>query len=98
MSDPIASISTMWSQGRFKHPEREHDHIPSFAQTVARLGFTHVEINYVIPPAGVDELIESEHVAFSSVHSPCPRIKMPDGRLSEAYNLGADDEEGGGWL
>jgi len=49
MSDPIASISTMWSQGRFKHPEREHDHMPSFAQTVSRLGFSHVEINYVIP-------------------------------------------------
>ncbi len=82
----------MWSQGRFKADGEDHDHMPSFAETVARLGFTHVEINYVIPPAGVDALIESGHVKFSSVHSPCPRVRM-NGKLSDALNLAADDEE-----
>jgi sugar phosphate isomerase/epimerase len=66
--------------------------MPSFARRTAELGFGHAEINYVIPPAGVEALMESGHVAFSSVHSPCPRVKMADGRLSEAYNLAATDE------
>jgi sugar phosphate isomerase/epimerase len=82
----------MWSQGRFREDGAEHDHMPSFAKRTAELGYGHVEINYVIPPAGVEALLESSHVAFSSVHSPCPRVKMADGRYSEAYNLASTDE------
>jgi sugar phosphate isomerase/epimerase len=93
MTQPIAAISTMWSQGRFKRDGDEHDHMPDFGETVARLGFSHAEINYVIPQSGVDKLIDSGHVKFSSVHSPCPRVKMPSGKMSDALNLAADDEE-----
>jgi sugar phosphate isomerase/epimerase len=84
----------MWSQGRFKNDGAEHDSMPEFGRKTAELGFEHAEINYVIPPAGVDALIESQTIAFSSVHSPCPRVKMPDGRNSENLNLAAleDDE------
>jgi sugar phosphate isomerase/epimerase len=82
----------MWSQGRFRAAGEEHDDMPSFAKRTSELGFGHVEINYVIPAHGVEALLESDHVAFSSVHSPCPRVRMPDGRLSEAYNLAATSE------
>jgi sugar phosphate isomerase/epimerase len=83
----------MWSQGNFKRDGDDHDHMPDFAAKAVDLGFGHVEINYVIPPASVDALLESGHVAFSSVHSPCPRVKMPDGRHSEHFNLAAQDQE-----
>lgn len=83
----------MWSQGRFKRDGHEHDYMPSFAEKAAELGFPHIEINYVIPPDGVEALLASNHVAVSSVHSPCPRVKSPDGRMSDALNLAADDPE-----
>ena len=82
----------MWSQGRFRNDGDDHDHMPSFAEKTASLGFSHIEINYVIPPEGVDALIESNHVAVSSVHSPCPRVRI-NGKLSDALNLADTDEE-----
>jgi len=82
----------MWSQGNFKQPGDEHDHMPSFAEKAAAMGYGHVEINYVIPPEGVEALLASNHVRFSSVHSPCPRVKI-NGKNSEALNLAATDEE-----
>jgi sugar phosphate isomerase/epimerase len=91
---PLCALSTMWSQGRFKQDGEEHDSMPAFGRKAAELGFEHAEINYVIPPSGVEALIASKTIAFSSVHSPCPRVRMPDGRLSDAYNLAAlDDDE-----
>jgi sugar phosphate isomerase/epimerase len=67
--------------------------MPSFGAKAAELGFAYAEINYVIPPEGVDALIDSNHVQFSSVHSPCPRVKMPNGKMSDALNLAAADED-----
>ncbi len=82
----------MWSQGRF--PDRDRDSMTRFAETASRLGFPAVEINYVIPPQGVAELLTSSHVSVVSLHSPTPRVKAGDGRWSEALNLAAlDDEE-----
>lgn len=65
----------------------------AFAIAAASLGFRHVEISYVIPPDGVEEILRSDAVAVSSVHSPCPRVRAPDGRLSDALNLAALDED-----
>jgi hypothetical protein len=42
----------MWSQGRFRDDGRDTDDMLAFAETVARLGFPAIEINYVIPPEG----------------------------------------------
>ena len=91
----------MWSQGRFpskKDPSRptnghDGDDMQAFAAKTANLGFPHIEINYVIPPTGVETLLETNHVAVSSVHSPCPRITVKNGRKSDALNLAATDEE-----
>ncbi len=91
-STPMYALSTMWSQQRFPRDGMEDDDMEAFAETTARLGFRHIEINYVIPPEGVEALLATTNVAVSSVHSPCPRIKMPDGRLSDALNLAALDE------
>lgn len=82
----------MWSQGRFPREGLDGDHMHDFADKTLELGFRHVEINYVIPPDGVELLLE-HHIGVSSVHSPSPRVRMPDGRLSDAYNLAATDAE-----
>ena len=79
----------MWSQGRF--PDNDRDSMERFAETASRLGFPAVEINYVIPPAGVEELIGSDHVSVVSLHSPTPRVKL-DGGWSDALNLAALDD------
>ena len=91
---PLCALSTMWSQGRFKQDGAEHDSMPAFGRKAAELGFEYAEINYVIPADGVDALIASKTIAFSSVHSPCPRVKAPSGKNSENLNLaGLDDDE-----
>ncbi len=84
----------MWSQGRFPHHNR--DSMVPFAEAASRLAYPAVEINYVIPPEGVEELLASNHVSITSLHSPTPRVKDANGRWSDALNLAAlDDEERG---
>src|SRR3989304_9464213 len=88
---PVHALSTMLSQGRFPHKDR--DSMARFAETASQLGFPAVEINYVISPEGVEELLASNLVSIASLHSPTPRVKTADGRWSEALNLAASDEE-----
>lgn len=83
----------MWSQGRFRRDGVTGDDMAAFTEKAAELGFPHVEINYVIQEDGVETILSSNHVAVSSVHSPCPRVKLPDGRWSEALNLASPDRE-----
>lgn len=90
----------MWSQGNFPpkadpsgpRDGRDGDDLGAFAEKTAALGFPHIEINYVIPPEGVEQLLASNHVAVSSVHNPCPRVKVM-GKNSEHLNLAARDED-----
>jgi len=88
----------MWSQGRFPIGDRPdgrpsgRDSMHRFAEAASRLGFPAVEINYVIPQEGVEELLSSNHVSVVSLHSPAPRIKA-SGRWSDALNLAALDED-----
>ncbi len=88
----------MWSQGRFPIGDRPggrpsgRDSMHRFAEAASRLGFPAVEINYVIPQEGVEELLTSNHVSVVSLHSPTPRIKA-GGRWSDALNLAALDED-----
>jgi sugar phosphate isomerase/epimerase len=63
-----------------------------FAEAASRLGFPAVEINYVIPQEGVEEILSSNHVSVVSLHSPTPRI-IAGGRWSDALNLAALDED-----
>jgi sugar phosphate isomerase/epimerase len=91
--EPTVALSTMWSQGRFRTDGAERDDMVAFARKAKELGFSYAEINYVIPPEGVNELIECGVLEFTSVHSPCPRVKTADGKHSDALNLAASDEE-----
>ncbi len=83
----------MWSQGRFRRDGHDGDDMAAFAETTSRLGFGHIEISYVIPPDGVETLLATDHIEVSSVHSPCPRLKTPDGRLTDALNLASLDAD-----
>ena len=76
----------MWSQGRFRR-------MRDFARAAKRLGFPAIEISYVIPPEGVEELIQDGEVAISSLHAITPRVRTGDGRLSDDLNLASLDEE-----
>ncbi len=95
---PAPALSTMWSQGRFPLGDRPdgrpsgRDSMHRFAEAASRLGFPSVEINYVIPPEGVEELLSSNHVSVVSLHSPTPRVKAGS-RWSDALNLAALDED-----
>jgi len=83
----------MWSQGRFKREGRDGDDMTAFAEAAARLGFPAIEINYAIPPDGVEALLANGHVGVVSLHSPTPRIKTVAGKMSDALNLASLDEE-----
>lgn len=83
----------MWSQGRFPRRDGQGDDMAAFARAAARLGFPSIEINYVVPPEGVEELLSANPVAVSSLHSPTPRVKAAGGRWSDALNLASPDEE-----
>jgi sugar phosphate isomerase/epimerase len=83
----------MWSQGRFRRDGADGDDMVGFAKATAELGFSHIEINYVIPPEGVEALLATDVVGVSSVHSPCPRVPAPSGRKSDALNLASVDED-----
>ncbi len=91
-SAPIYALSTMWSQGRFRG-DGSVDDMDAFAQAAARLGYPNIEVNYVIPEDGVRALLEQKHVGISSLHSPTPRIRTADGRLSDALNLASLDAD-----
>jgi len=80
------SLSTMWSQGRFRS-------LADFARTARRLGYPNVEISYLVGPEGVEELLSCGQVGVPSLHNPVPRVKVADGRTSDALNLASLDEE-----
>src|SRR3989304_5528734 len=72
MSPPTAlhALSTMWSQGRFPHKDR--DSMARFAEAASQLGFPAVEINYVIPPDGGGGRPPPDPLPLPFLHSPRP--------------------------
>ena len=89
----VHSLSTMWSQGRYLHRDGAPHDMAAFQEKARELGFGHIEISYVVPEDAVEAILASRLVAVSSVHSPAPRVRAPDGRFSEALNLASPDEE-----
>ena len=83
----------MWSQGRFRRDGDKVDDMLAFAEKAAHLGFPAIEINYAIPPEGVEALLSNDHVGIVSLHSPTPRIKTDNGKSSDALNLASTDEQ-----
>ncbi len=76
----------MWAQGRFQN-------MGDFARSARRLGFPGIEINYLVSPEGVEQLLASSEVAIVSLHAPTPRVRVAGGRWSEALNLASLDPE-----
>jgi sugar phosphate isomerase/epimerase len=77
----------MWSQ-----QERFSGDLPEFARVARSLGYEALEVNYVIPREGVEQLIDSSALPIASFHAPSPRVKHGDGRWSESFNLASTDE------
>jgi sugar phosphate isomerase/epimerase len=82
----------MWSQGRFRRNGGKPDDMLAFAEKAAALGFPAIEINYVIPPEGVEALLSNDHVGIVSLHSPTPRIQIK-GKSTDALNLASTNED-----
>lgn len=83
----------MWSQGRFREEAGQADAAFAFAEAAVRLGFPAIEINYAIPPEGVEALLTNDRASVVSLHSPTPRVKAANGKMSEALNLASTDED-----
>jgi sugar phosphate isomerase/epimerase len=77
----------MWSQ-----QERFAADLRDFARVARSLGYDALEVNYVIPREGVEQLMDGAALPIASFHGPSPRVKHGDGRWSEALNLAATDE------
>jgi sugar phosphate isomerase/epimerase len=81
------ALSTMWAQKRF-----DFDRLGDFADAAQRLGYDAIEINYVIPEAGVKALVE-HGIKVGSLHAPAPLEKLPDGRMNHKLNVASLDED-----
>lgn len=84
-SRPVA-LSTMWAQ-----QERFEGKPLAFAETARDLGFTHIEINYAMPPDVVDVLGAGTVLPVSSLHQPAPKLDH-GGRWNYDLNLASTDE------
>lgn len=82
---PIVSLSTMWAQGRFQR-------LAEFAAAARRLGFSHIELSYIVPPEWLAELPDLNGIAVSSVHAPCPWTDASNGQPSSDLSLCSLDE------
>lgn len=64
-----------------------------FVKEANEFGFTHLELNSALTPQKLSELLEIEGISISSVHCPCPVIKLPNGSLSNHPQLSSPDKE-----
>jgi sugar phosphate isomerase/epimerase len=77
----------MWSQ-----QERFSTDLREFARVARSLGYDALEVNYVIPREGVEQLLDGAALPIASFHGPSPHVKHGDGRWSEAFDLASTDE------
>ena len=77
------ALSTMWSQ-RYNHMDR-------FAQDVQEFGFTHVELNSILTPGKLNELLKLG-IEVSSIHCPCPVTTSRLGIPAASLQLSSLDE------
>ena len=68
------SLSTMWSLN--------YENMAEFVQDAREFGFTHLELNSVLTPGKLEELLAVEGLQVSSVHTPCPNVETPEGLAS----------------
>ncbi|MSQ61530.1 MAG: sugar phosphate isomerase/epimerase [Dehalococcoidia bacterium] len=79
------SLSTMWSQqSRFAN-------LTDFVARAKDLGYTHVELSYIVRESGIEE-VRGTGIQVSSLHAPAPLIDL-GGRRNFDLNLASLDEE-----
>ena len=85
MRSPASEIalSTMWSQ-RYNQMDR-------FVQDVQEFGFTHVELNSILTPEKLNELLKLG-IRVSSIHCPCPVTTSHLGIPAASLQLSSLDE------
>ena len=86
MNHRVIALSTMWGIGRYEH-------MAPFVQKVHEMGFTHVEVNYQVTEAMLEELKACPGLAVSSVHSPCPGRELADGRWTYRLRMTSEEED-----
>ncbi len=84
---PPIALSTMWSQ-----QERFSGNLREFAAVAHSLGYEALEVNYVVPREGVEQLLNGAALPIASLHAPTPRLRHDDGRWSDSFNLASTDE------
>ncbi|MFO8009859.1 MAG: sugar phosphate isomerase/epimerase family protein [Dehalococcoidia bacterium] len=77
------SISTMWSE-RFTN-------IAEFIQDARGTGFTHLELNSILSPERLKELLSVNDLGISSVHAPSPNTETAAG-MANRLSLGSLNE------
>jgi sugar phosphate isomerase/epimerase len=77
----------MWSQ-----QERFSADLREFARVARALGYEALEVNYVVPREGLEQLLDGAALPIASFHGPSPRVKHGDGRWSDSFNLASTDE------
>lgn len=73
----------MWSQ--------RYNHIDRFVQDVREFGFTHVELNSILTPEKLNELLKLG-IKVSSIHCPCPVTTSHLGIPAASLQLSSLDE------
>jgi len=81
-----AALSSMWSVGRF-------DRLGDFLDAAAVLGFTHVEFSYELPPDLLAEANGHHDLVYTSLHNPCPKVRVANGRWGHDLSLGSLDPD-----
>jgi sugar phosphate isomerase/epimerase len=77
------ALSTMWSQ--------RYNHMSRFVQDVGEFGFTHVELNSILTPEKLNELLKLG-IKVSSIHCPCPVTTSRLGIPAASLQLSSLDE------
>ena len=73
----------MWAKDRFSH-------MAVFAAKLRELGFTHVELNRLVSPRMLGELLNAG-IPISSIHSPCPTVLSSKGTDADRLSLSSLD-------
>ncbi len=76
----------MWSKGRYSH-------MAEFVREAKEFGFTQVELNSILTPEKLQELLGVGGLKVSSIHCPCPVSLSPRGIWAADLSLSSLDKE-----
>jgi len=74
----------MWSKGNYVH-------MKDFVRDAHKFGFTHIELNSILTPEMLQQLLETSVIKVSSVHCPCPVTYASNGMWATELSLSALD-------